>query len=96
MLMFCCGGGQAPVLILPSPLQKPAITRVSSVESSTSTTRPTRSTWPYMPPSVSPFSSWGMGTPGEGQGLALTKNLELFRGRSHQGELGSGLSGVCV
>nr|BAB28510.1 unnamed protein product [Mus musculus] len=34
--------------------QTPAITPVSSVGSNTSTTRPTRSTWPYMPPSVPP------------------------------------------
>lgn len=82
MLMFWWGvGGQAPLLILPSPLQKPAITRVSSVESSTSTTRPTRSTWPYMPPSVSPFSSWGMGRPGEGQGLATDQESGAFPGK---------------
>lgn len=82
MLMFWWGlGGQAPLLILPSPLQKPAITHVSSVESSTSTTRPTRSTWPYMPPSVSPFCSWGMGSPGEGQGLATDQESGAFPGK---------------
>lgn len=75
------GEGQAPVLILPSPLQKPAITRVSSVESSTSTTRPTRSTWPYMPPSVSPFSSRGTGRPREGQGLATDQESGAFPGK---------------
>lgn len=61
--------------------QKPAITPVNSAENSTSTTRPTRSTWPYTPPSVSTFSAWGKGEPttgwgsgvlpGEGQSLGI-------------------------
>lgn len=39
--------------------QKLGITPVSSAGSSTSTTRPTRSTWPYTPPSVSIFPPGG-------------------------------------
>lgn len=51
-----------------SPLlgQKPAIIPVNSAESSTSTTRPTRSTWPYTLPSVSTFSGCGKGGPAIG------------------------------
>lgn len=62
----CCCWIGARYLFPHLPLllgQKPAITPVNSAESSTSTTRPTRSTWPYMPPSVSTFCCWGRGGP---------------------------------
>ena len=51
--------------------QKPAITPVNSAENSTSTTRPTRSMWPYTPPSVSTFSAWGRGEPATGWGSGV-------------------------